>query len=95
VFAFSGHDHELNRWVPRAVWCVVAAVFLFLMDVGLRSALIVRCAPRDKGFFGGIWLTSRARDIVRGAKAAYERQDLAPGQQPPSGPRELYCSFPV
>jgi hypothetical protein len=95
VFAVSRQQHDLYYWIPWIIACGGAIIVFFLVDMFLREWLIVRCSPRGEGVFGGIWLTPRARDIVLGSKAAYERGDLASNQSPPGSAKRLFCSFPV
>jgi hypothetical protein len=95
VFSVSNKNKDIFYWLPWALWCGVVVIVSFLIDVFLRTWLIVRCSPNAIGVFGGIWLTKRARAIVRGSQLAYDNKDLSLGQAPPAGPKALYCSFPA
>jgi hypothetical protein len=95
VFALSQKNHDIYDWITWAIGCGVSVIILFTVDIILREWLIVRCSSREEGIFGGIWLQPRARAICRGSQEAYDRRDMVPGQLPPSGPKSLFCSFPV
>jgi hypothetical protein len=70
----------------------------FLLDVLVRSIVIVRCGEETVGVIGGFWLTKRAREILGGEPAAFERGDLtinpATGQKqkPPTSISDFFCN---
>src|SRR5262245_47481526 len=94
VFALSRKHADIEFWVPLALWIFVPLLVFFVADIFLRQWLIVRCRSAQP-IFGGIWVTPRARAILRGAPEAYAMGDLAEGDPPPPSAAALYCSFPV
>jgi len=96
-FATRGH----RDLFPIAYWAVgfgIAAFVFFLLDVLVRSIVIIRCDSADPGIVGGFWLTERARQILVGHPAAYERGDLLVNPQTGEKPRipvsvaDLFCT---
>jgi hypothetical protein len=96
IFAVSRKDNNIYVWIPGSIGCGTALSISFLGDVFLRTLLIVRCNPNETGIFAGIWVTKRARAILKGLPEAYQMRDLDPGpppQAPPASAKALYCSF--
>jgi hypothetical protein len=93
IFAISKKQVDIYYWLPWAFWVGGGTFILFLLDIFLRQIVIVKCAPADKGTFGGLWRTPMARAIVRGEPLAYETRHLSKGQTPPASARALFCSM--
>ena len=93
VFALARKRTEVEFWIEWALWLFVPLLIFFVADIFLRQWLIVKCKSSEP-VFGGIWLTPRARAILRGAPEAYANNDLAKGDPPPPSAAALYCSFP-
>jgi hypothetical protein len=94
VFATSRKHADVEFWIPWALWIFVPLLIFFVADIFLRQWLIVECKSA-KPTFGGIWVTPRARAILRGAPEAYANKDLAKDDTPPPSAAALYCSFPA
>jgi hypothetical protein len=86
---------------PTAYWAIGFGIVLFvffLADVALRTKVIVTCENTDISIIGGFWLTRRAREILRGEQAAYDRGDLlidpetGKKQEPPTSVTDFFCN---
>ena len=99
AFATGRKSPSIDVWIPWTIGCGAVTLLFFLIDLFGRQFLLVKCPGMRKPFYGGLWLTERARDILRGSERAIERGDLAaappgnPPVQPPPSARALYCSF--
>src|SRR5207248_1426095 len=72
----------------------IPLLVMFVTDVVLRSALVVKCQNANP-IIRGFWVTPRARAILQGAASAYKNGDIGRNDKPPASAATLYCSFPV